>query len=50
MNTAALNAGINGSIESMVETDQSQKDAPNVKGRIGIEMKLDQKRMACEDA
>ena len=50
MNTAALNAGINGSIVSTVRTDQSQKDAPNVKGRIGIEMKLDQKRMACEDA
>jgi hypothetical protein len=50
MNTAALNAGINRSIMSTVRTDQSQKDAPNVKGRIGIEMKLDQKRMACEDA
>jgi len=50
MNVAALNAGINGSIVSTVRTDQSQKDAPNVRGRIGIEMKLDQKRMACEDA
>ena len=32
MNTAALNTDINGSIESMVKTDQFQKDALNTKG------------------
>jgi hypothetical protein len=32
MNTAALNTGINGSIESIVKIDQFQKDAPNIKG------------------
>ena len=50
MNIAALNTGINGSIESMVKTDQSQQGAPNVKHRIGIEMQLVRKKMACEDA
>ena len=50
MNTVVLNVGINESVESTVKMDQSQKDAPNVKHRIGIEMQLVLKRMAFEDA